>query len=306
MAVGVCRLTGAKGKLVRCHLLPKAVTRPRQRGNYFITGGPYQIPGRRFTSWYDEGLVTEEGERILRDYDTAGIRELRRLRLVWSGWDGTDAYHGVDMFPSDPTVTAGHGMRGITHLDGQSLRLFFLSLLWRAAATDRTEFAEVQLPADHMDTLTNCLLRRCCGPLDFYPVSLVQLTTRSIAHNLAPLALDNTIDIGGGLTHRLYVFRFYLDGLIAYFNRSSLGADISGYAGICVGHGPTLAVLTRPVEGSFQMMNLLQGREEAYLQWPKTMTRLGDLMDAPNYQTRLARYDAMFGPNHPWLHRRES
>jgi len=182
--------------------------------------------------------------------------------------------------------------------------LFFLSLLWRAAATNRKEFGEVQLSSDHMEILKDLLLRGSTGPQDFYPVSLLQLTTRSFANNLAPLATDNTYDAGDGITQRLHVFRFYFDGLVVCFHRSIFGADVSDLAGIFVGHCPALAVLTRPAEDSFQMTNLLKGREEAFLQWPKTMERLGDRTPS-DYQARLARYDAMYGSDHPWLRRRE-
>jgi hypothetical protein len=304
MTIGSCKLTGVRGKFVKSHLLPKAITRPAQRGNFFIQGGPAQSPIKRFSSWYDEALVIQKGEAILRDCDTAGILELRRLKLIWSSWDGADAYAGNDLTLFSEALMPGQGIRAIVGADSVALRLFFLSLLWRAAATDRDEFSQVRLPADDIEILRDLVLKGLPGAQDFYPVTLVQMTTRGVTHNFAPLAVDETSDLGDGRIFRRYIFRFYFDGLIACFHRPIDGVEIPKYGRLIVGNEPTLAVQTIRAEGSFQVANLLKAREEAYLQWPNTMQRLRDGVGL-DYESRLARYDAAFGPGHPWLRRSE-
>jgi len=44
-------------------------------------------------------------------------------------------------------------VRVIEKVDVVALRLFFLSILWRAAATDRFEFSEISLPERELDIL---------------------------------------------------------------------------------------------------------------------------------------------------------
>ncbi|MDI2090140.1 hypothetical protein [Commensalibacter oyaizuii] len=37
--IGICKLTGSKGKFVKSHIIPKAFTRPLRRGDSFVQGG---------------------------------------------------------------------------------------------------------------------------------------------------------------------------------------------------------------------------------------------------------------------------
>src|SRR5689334_22772129 len=84
--IGICKLTGMSGRLVRSHLIPNALTRLSRTGSPFIQGGDGEPPERRWSSWYDTQLVTEEGEEILALLDNWAISTLRAHRLVWSGW----------------------------------------------------------------------------------------------------------------------------------------------------------------------------------------------------------------------------
>jgi len=120
---GVCALTGKHGRFVRCHLIPKAVTRANVRGNFFIQAGQGMRPKIAWDSWYDEHLVTTDGEALLAGYDTWGIEELRRLRLIWQSWDqSTDLASSVRVVPGCPSF----GLRVVTCADPKHLRLFFL------------------------------------------------------------------------------------------------------------------------------------------------------------------------------------
>lgn len=78
---GICKLTGKNGRFVRSHLLPKALTRPSIRSSHFIQSGHGSPPRIRWDSWYDDELVTREGEDSLTRYDTWAIQELSQLEL---------------------------------------------------------------------------------------------------------------------------------------------------------------------------------------------------------------------------------
>lgn len=58
-------------------------------------------------------------------------------------------------------------------------------------------------------------------PLEFYPVSLIQLSTLGVRHNHTPLAQSKPIPdlTGGQTTTKNPFFRFYFDGLIAHISR---------------------------------------------------------------------------------------
>jgi hypothetical protein len=157
MPVGTCQLTGSRGPFVRAHIIPAALTKPEYAGAPLVQGSVEYRPVRRWTSWYDTQLVTQEGETILRDYDTWAIRELRKQKLVWSGW----GKRSVLDEPEHRTIrSTPYGVRVIKGIDLPRLRGFFLSLLWRAAATKLPEFVEVVLSNEDLERLRSWSLTR--------------------------------------------------------------------------------------------------------------------------------------------------
>jgi hypothetical protein len=85
MKEGICKLTGEKGKFVKSHIIPAALTTPEGTGP-LTQGGRGRPPIRRWSSWYDPCLVTQAGEAILAEYDNWAIQELRKNKLIWSSW----------------------------------------------------------------------------------------------------------------------------------------------------------------------------------------------------------------------------
>jgi hypothetical protein len=261
MTYGVCKLTGNTGNFVRCHLIPRALTRPSFPGQYFISGGPGIRPKKSWTSWYDEQLVIRKGERILADYDDWGIRELRRLELVWSGWGAKTSLPVEKSIDGEP----GFGFRVVECADPAKLRLFFLSLLWRAAATNRSEFEEINLEQDELERLRTMVRDGNPEPLEFFPINLLQIVARADPHNLGPMARD----YGEGLP----AFRFYFDGLIIIMLRQFSG-EWKKLGRAIVGISPILHVQTQTWEVSLQRQNQIQHIVEATRQWPEVARKL--------------------------------
>jgi hypothetical protein len=184
MAYGVCKLTGKSGEFIKSHLLPRALTSLGVAGERRISGGQGSRPKRSWTSWYDEELVVKEGEEILADYDNWAIAELRRLELVWSGWLRLETPEWFD-----PKLK-GFGLRMVECANPEKLRLFFLSLLWRAAASTLPEFGEINLEQDELECLRTMVREGNPRPFDFYPVNLLQIVQNELPHNLGPFATD--------------------------------------------------------------------------------------------------------------------
>lgn len=252
MASGICKLTRQSGRFVRSHLVPLALTRPDTAGAPLIQFNSGTRPVRRWSSWYDDHLVIRRGEDILADLDNWAIAELRKHSLVWSGWGSTSA---VPLGPSH--LPNGWGVRFLSGIDFTRLRLFFLSLLWRAAATERPEFSEVVLPEEDLEVLRLMLLQENASPLEFYPATLTQIATRGPAQNLVPLAETKTVPNLPGLGEQHYpIFRFYLDGLVVHMHRQASGS-IDAFLPSVVGANEGLAVGTVNYEGSFQRANLM-------------------------------------------------
>jgi hypothetical protein len=258
---GICKLTGNYGQFVASHLVPKALTRP-DTGTYFISGGQGSLPKKSWSSWYDEELVIKKGERILADYDNWAISELRRMELVWSGWRANISLP-VETPEGFVLSHEGFNLCAVECTNPDKLRLFFLSSLWRAAATTRPEFCEVTLEPDELERLRVMVLNGNPRPLDFYPMNLLQIMTRGVQHNLGPFVKD----YGG----KLSAFRFYFDGLIAIMFRNT-SLEIAGRH--IVGFSPTLWVQTQTWEHSFQFTNMIQHMQESTARWPNKIKKL--------------------------------
>jgi hypothetical protein len=208
-------------------------------------------PVKRWSSWYDPCLVTKEGEEILTEFDTWAISELRKHKLVWTSWGPNRSLRSLH----DPMGNTSLGLRKVEGIDPKELRLFFLSLLWRAAATDLPEFAEVHLPQADLERLRLMILARETEPISFYPAHLTQLSTIGDIHNFTPIA--DSIGIEDGAT-TIPTFRFYFDGLITHIHRhASDGGYTSSLGSLVVGAAETLVLLTVTYEDSFQLYNLI-------------------------------------------------
>jgi hypothetical protein len=152
------------------------------------------------------------------------------------------------------------------------LRLFFLSLLWRAAATKRVEFRDIQLVRKDLSRLQRMVRDGDPNPLHFYPTTLLQIASRGPAHNLVPIAIDSLVDTGDGVMHRDHVFRFYFDGLIARMHRSM--ESIKGLEPFIVGGGSNLVVQMQLFDDSFQLGNLGRLVAESLRRWPEASLKI--------------------------------
>lgn len=97
LLMNICKLTKKTGKFVKSHIIPKALTKPEISGAPFVEFGMnYKQSKRCYSSWYDNNLVTREGENILSDYDDWAIRELRKNKLIWSSWESNKRLNEAD------------------------------------------------------------------------------------------------------------------------------------------------------------------------------------------------------------------
>lgn len=268
-ASGRCKLTNRTGAFVKSHILPLSLTRPTGRSG-FIQAGIGDMPIKRWSSWYDDAIVTRDGEDILARLDTWGVKELRRLQLVWSGWNSNN-------FTDLPEVAEITGtdwyLRQLSVDQPLRLRKFFHSILWRAAVSERFEFAEIMLPSADTEILRRHIVSDEELSEDFYPVQLVQLATRADRHNYSPVSDEKTIpEAGGHHPNRVPIYRFYMDGLIFHFERPHTASQ--KLENLSVGVGKNLHTIAIKSEKSRQYELLEHVASHAYENWPSLMMRL--------------------------------
>ncbi len=248
---GTCALTGEYGQFVKSHLIPRALTRLSRNGEKFIQSGLGERASMVSDSWYDLKLVVRSGEDILADIDDVGINELRRNHLVWSGWSGHESLQRLLGIDSDSP------MRELRLQDAKKLRLFFLSLLWRAGASDLPHFRHVALSAEEIEDLRKRVFNRDPGAQEDYPIILHQMSDLGAQHNRAPLLEDEMIIIEGEPDRKATYVRFYFEGLVAKIylsNRSELPVNFSNLG---VNERSTFFVFLHKFEHSRTRDNLL-------------------------------------------------
>lgn len=270
--LGQCKLTGALGPLVKSHLIPRALAPPREGGEPFAQFGGGQRPIRRFDSWYDLSIVTRVGEDILTGYDTFAIREMRRLKLIWQSWGPMLSLCTTDWvrLPGTP-----NGIRRVVFSDAPRMRLFFLSLLWRASVSGLPEFKEIDIKASDARRLRNAVRDGATDlPDEFFPVTLTQISTRGEPHNLGPISqLKRGVAVEKYKSKDLHIFRFYFDGLVAHVHTSTDGKAVDGLWPMLVGpeDGTTLSMVTW--EASSQASNMVALIREAEREYPGGIAR---------------------------------
>jgi len=270
VTTGICKLTLKSGKFVKSHMIPLAFSSPSE-GCYFIDGAPGGRPTRRPTSWYDRELVTRAGEDILADLDSFAAVELRKARLVWSGW-GKEAELNENIIPYPNSEMF---VRIVPNTDVLKLRVFFLSLLWRAAASDMRQYSGISLQERDLEKLRLMVLNKNPYPLSFLPIHLTQLVTRGARHNLGPMKMTTPLDAGAGNGPLvLNSYRFYFDGLIANIHTNVSEKTHSEASAIYVGGDSCLIAVCVNFEDSFQASNMTQHGYEAITNHPDTMLKL--------------------------------
>ena len=266
--LGTCKLTLQAGAFVESHLIPNAFTKPQRKGASLIQMGSGTRPIRRWSGWYDANLVTAEGERILEEIDAWAIAELRKHKLVWSGW-GVDRTLGPHHTPIE---NSQKGVRNVEGIDTAKLRLFFLSLLWRAAATELSEFKDISLPEADLEMLRIMLVNRSAQPLNLYPIQLTQLSTIGLIHNHTPIADEKFVPMTDPDSpwSPTPIYRFYFDGLVAHLHRFAFSdKQLRERGNLLVGWSSDLIVSTQTYEGSLQREIVSESMEDGgRAQWP--------------------------------------
>lgn len=209
---GLCKLTGKYGKFVAAHILPRALTRLSRTGEKIRETALGATPRWKPPTWYDNELVIREGEDILEAIDTPAIEALRNHTLIWSSFNSDEPFAPEALTPLSDSIS----LREACIDKADELRLFFLSIVWRAAASSRREFVDVKLTDAEIEDLRQRVLAQEPGNAWEYPVILDQLITWGPAHNRTPIVEDLYLPGDGGSNSiSVASVRIYLDGLVA-------------------------------------------------------------------------------------------
>lgn len=249
---GICKLTLKEGEYVKAHIIPQAFTYPTSKGLGFSQFGSGKKPSRRWSSWYDQSLVIREGEDVFSLLDNWAVNYLRQNKLIWKSWDSENL--SCNLYTA---LSETHGIRKIVDFDSRNLRLFLLSLLWRSSATNLKEFSEVDIPDIFMEKIRLILLGKQEDDYMFFPMSLIQLSSKGIVHNQSPFLGHKNIPPLNGVKGKLIkFFKFYFDGLIIHIHLPSSHLNKDQNNPMIVGASCNLIINTVKWEVSYERENL--------------------------------------------------
>ncbi|MBU4211185.1 MAG: hypothetical protein KKD33_01225 [Verrucomicrobia bacterium] len=201
----ICKLTGKFGPGVKAHIIPEAfyLIKPDQAHLLLLTNTPGRFSKRSPIGVYDETIVTADGEAIFGLWDNYAA-DLLLNHLA----DAQQLTH------LDSRVV---GYRFASY-DYRKLKLFFLSVLWRAGASSHEFFRRVKLGA-HLDVLKNHLLAADPGTPDDYAVTLALFDDDPEWAKI----IDPFPERYG--ENRIWFYRLYVGNFIAYVKVDKRVAD---------------------------------------------------------------------------------
>ncbi len=201
MKVMQCKLCQQEKKLIRAHIIPEAFFKPLQDGRLapeMLKQGEY--PKRIPIGIYDTTILCEECERIFSPWDDYA------QELLLREFEEQEYYYingkKVAILRAD--------------VDYRKLKLFFLSLVWRASVSSHDFFKKLDVRSFEHD-LRQHILTNDPGDSDAFAVSLAKFE-----HPLGTGILDPRKDRWDGINY----VRFYLGGYVAYIKMDRRPAPI--------------------------------------------------------------------------------
>ena len=187
-----CKLCGKDKKLVRAHIIPKSLWKPLfdEQPPQIHSSVPTVDNKKSPVGVYDTGIVCAQCENIFSPWDDYA----QKLLLA---------------DPSEKNYLMENGQRIAyveTSIDYAKLKLFFISLLWKAAVSNHYFFSRVNV-GSFEPQLRRMILKGDPGDPDTFSIMVAKCED-----SLAPIILnpypERWLDIN--------FYRFYLAGYMAY------------------------------------------------------------------------------------------
>ncbi len=151
-----CKLTHKEGNPVKAHIIASAFhDRSPKTSSLIVGSGKNHYPKRSRTGLYDAELVTAEGEEIFKKLDDYAYKLLVENRGALRPYVLEGKLVGAGLNTNE--------------FDYSKLKLFFLSLLWRASETSLLAFNKVKL-GPHAEVIRQMVVNGNPGSVEKYSV----------------------------------------------------------------------------------------------------------------------------------------
>lgn len=220
-----CRFCGEDRKLIEAHVIPRSFHRiaPNDRQpSRLITNAAGRYSQKVPKGVYDSSLVCEECEQQFSAWDDYASQ------LFLKRWDKFEKI----------TDRGQEIAFSLAEFDYSLLKLFFLSVLWRASASSHVMFSKIDL-GPREAVLKKAIKQSDPGPMDFFGVVLQAFDTTNVG------ILDPHPERFSGI--RFY--RFYLSQVIAFIKVDSR-SFIEPFSSVAVSPARPLVLVQKNFLGS--------------------------------------------------------
>jgi hypothetical protein len=188
-----CKLTGKTGKPVKAHIVPKAFYEipPQEEGMLeLLTNSPDVHPKKTPIGIYDNSMVIRKGEDIFSPWDSYAsqilLQKFNKLEQI-THHNETIAWRLAD-------------------INYEALKLFALSVLWRAHTSSQPSFSKVKL-GKHEPEIKRILLTGRPGEEEYYSVCIARWNEE----DFGPVFMDPFRErYDGANFYRIYCGRYLL------------------------------------------------------------------------------------------------
>jgi len=200
-----CKLTGDIGKPIKAHIIPKAfyeLSEQNEGANKLISNSPGTFPKKIPVGIYDSTIVTQKGEDYFEKWDNYATKLLLGDNITFEKIQENGVLGGWDL--------------GV--YDYKLLKLFSLSILWRAHVSSQVIFKKVKL-GPHEPIIRELLLTGNAFDSNSYSVIL----SKWIDGGFGPVIMDPFREKYDGLNfYRFYCGRYIFS--IKVDSRPTVGA----------------------------------------------------------------------------------
>jgi hypothetical protein len=167
-----CKLTGDIGKPIKAHIIPRAFYElPKQKEgfNKLIGNSPAAFPKKLPIGIYDTTIVTQKGEKFFNKWDNYATELLLGDKTTFEEIKKNGNLAGWNLGPYDYNL----------------LKLFSISILWRAHVSSQDVFKKVNL-GPHESIIRQLLLTEDASYTDSYSVVIAKW----IDNGYGPVIMD--------------------------------------------------------------------------------------------------------------------
>jgi hypothetical protein len=190
---GFCKMCLLEKYLCKSHILPKHSYKILKSDGYAIylnnENAKYPNKQKDYSGIFDKNILCKECECILSAYEDYGYQ------FIYSGLED------IEKIINNQKIT----IRGSGY-DYKKIKLYFLSILWRASITDHQFFDQVKLSSSQEEFLRNILLNNFEIKEHEFPLAIFLPNPEKQGFNVLDICITQSPYVNKSSCHEVAIF----------------------------------------------------------------------------------------------------